>query len=144
MVTRQKPDSPFFNRYDPDNDLTEQEAQEKRDEEDQRWDEMMEMSDEESDKLLDAELTVAVQKYNAWWSKLSLAEQIAHRRRTALRSCITCRILMRQWPIPKDWNETENGEYFMYTNAKKNLRKTQMRLLMIREWRKTGIYPGEG
>lgn len=85
-------------------------------------DEWMAMSDAE----IERECDIAMREYNEWWDSLSIAEQIAISRRRAVEQCLKWRKLIRE----NDWD-------FM----REDLRRTQVRLLKIREWRRTGQFP---
>lgn len=143
VIRRSKPGDPFYNRYSGDNELSDAEIEQKQLEEDMRMDELMEMPEDQAEASQDAEFDVALREHKEWWDSLTLAQQVANSRRNALRSCITNRILMQQFPPPEEWDEKKDGQS-MYERSKESLRKTQIRLLKIREWRKTGIYPGGG
>lgn len=88
------------------------------------WDEWMSKSDAEIDRELDS----AMRQYDEWWGGLSTAEQIAISRRRAVEQCRKWREMLR---------ENEHWDF-----VRDNIKRTQIRLLKIREWRRTGQYPG--
>jgi hypothetical protein len=89
------------------------------------WDEWMKMSDAQHDAILDREMKA----YNEWFDRLPQDEQIRHCVRRCLQNCVGARRNLKTFPID-----------FM----RKMLKQSQMRLLKLRAWRQTGIYPGQG
>ena len=104
---------------------------------DEELDKLMEMSEEESEEYLDRELKKAKREYDEWWKSLTLTEQVNHLRRGTLRSCINNRNMMLAFP------KLENEEKGMYELSLGYLRSNQKRLLKIRIFRTTGVYPSE-
>lgn len=88
-------------------------------------DDWMAMSDSEQE----AEVQRSMGEYAKWYDALSVADQQHVRIRSALRLAVRWRRLRR------DLHVEIASEY---------LKKSQMRLLKLRAWRQTGIYPGEG
>lgn len=94
--------------------------------------EWMAMSDAEQDAALDREMA----EYNRWRDSLSMAQQIDIDRRSALRRIMENRARLRR-------PELCTIEYV--TNMwRDGIRRNQIRLVKIRTWRSTGVYPGEG
>jgi hypothetical protein len=93
--------------------------------------EWMSMTDAQQEAELDREMD----KYNRWYDSLTLDQQIIVARGSALRSIMENRRRLRT-------PELCTIEYVvgMWKNC---IRRSQMRLVKIRIWRSTGIYPGE-
>lgn len=87
------------------------------------WDEWMEMTDEQQEALLAREMAA----YNRRFDGLTRRQQIAHCRRGALDSCMAWRKILKRMDL----------DCF-----RDHLRSAQIRLLKIRAWRATGVYPG--
>ncbi|MCJ2105610.1 hypothetical protein MKK70_09510 [Methylobacterium sp. E-041] len=81
----------------------------------------------------DPEIRKIVEGFHRWYDCASLAEQIASQRTRAVRTCRNNRKILR---LP--------GEPALRGYASSALRRAQVRLLRIRIWRATGVYPGEG
>ncbi|GAA0271061.1 hypothetical protein LNAOJCKE_0892 [Methylorubrum aminovorans] len=92
------------------------------------WDEWMDLSDAEREAAVDREMAA----YNRWYDGLTLAGQIAHGRRAALRGCRATRRLIRHPLCPE----------IIRQDARERLKAAQVRLLKIRIWRATGSRPG--
>jgi len=112
--------STFANRYDPPKTDDEQAAS------DLEFEEMLEMSEEECDRLVEIEAQKYVQARNA------ASPQTIYRcdRHSALASCIRARNIIRNWyggdPVPVD--------HF----TREMLRSAQMRLVRLRASRACG------
>lgn len=94
------------------------------DADDAEWDRWLSMSEEEQDAEIEAGMAQLVEAR----SRLSLAQLYRHDRRSALKSCLLRRSHVKAF----------GGIDF----AKQLLRETQVRLLKLREYRRTGVYPG--
>ncbi|MCJ2005748.1 hypothetical protein [Methylobacterium sp. J-092] len=81
----------------------------------------------------DPEIREIVEGFHRWYDCASLAEQIAWHRTRAVRTCRNNRKILR---LP--------GDPALQGYAGSALRRAQIRLLRIRIWRATGVYPGEG
>jgi hypothetical protein len=113
--------STFANRYDPPKTDDEQAAS------DLEFEEMLEMSEEDRDRLVDVEMRLYVEARNA------ASPQHLYRcdRHSALGSCIRARNIIRNWyvgddPVPAD--------HF----TREMLRSAQMRLVRLRASRAVG------
>lgn len=95
-------------------------------EDDLEMEEWMTLSDGQQQAILDREIAA----YNRWFDRLSNPQQIAYCIRRALENCVRWRRLMRAF----------DHLDFM----REHLREGQMRLLKLRAWRQTGVYPGSG
>lgn len=95
------------------------------DEDDLEMDEWLKLTDAQQDAILDREMKAHTQ----WFDALPLAQQQRHCIRGALRNCVKWRALMARLPAMD----------FM----RDQLKQRQRRLLVLRIWRQTGIYPGE-
>ncbi len=84
----------------------------------------MEMTDAEHEAILAHEM----RRYNEWWDKLTPLQQYRVNRRSAIEGCLVWRRSIRA-----GWT----GEFF-----DGQLRNRQIRLLKLRIWRSTGVYPG--
>ncbi|MCJ2111552.1 hypothetical protein MKK64_10135 [Methylobacterium sp. E-025] len=71
--------------------------------------------------------------FHRLYERASLAEQISWQRTRAVRTCRNNRKIMRLL-----------GDPALQGYAGSALRRAQIRLLRIRIWRATGVYPGEG
>ncbi|TXM91479.1 hypothetical protein FV232_27490 [Methylobacterium sp. WL30] len=71
--------------------------------------------------------------FNQLYERASLAEQIVWHRTRAVRTCRNNRKILR---LP--------GDPALQGYAGSALRRAQIRLLRIRIWRATGVYPAEG
>lgn len=92
------------------------------DDDDTDMDEWMAMSEAEQER----ELQAAMNQYDEWYSRLSFAERVALSRHRTVALCLKWRRLIR-----------EHDMDFL----RDQLRQSQVRLLKIREWRRTGSYP---
>lgn len=92
------------------------------------YEEFLELSDEEAERRCQ----VAMRQYNEWYDSLTFQQRIAYARRTVLKTCKRWRKLRRTF-----------GNDGMNDFWTKHLRERQVRLLQIREWRRTGIEPGK-
>lgn len=97
------------------------------------WDLWMEMTDAEHDAILARE----TRRYNEWWDSLTPLQQYRSSRRGAARrgaleGCLT-------WRKSIAWMGAANepGGFF-----DEQLRNRQKRLVKLRIWRTTGVYPG--
>lgn len=79
------------------------------------------------------EIRQIVEDLRRWYDRASLAEQIAWHRSRAIRTCRNNRKILKLTINPS-----------VHDYASSALRRGQMRLLRIRTWRATGVYPGEG
>lgn len=113
--------SGFANRYDPPKTDDEQLAS------DLEFEEMLEMSEEESDRLLGVEMQKYVQARNA------ASPQTIYRcdRHSALASCIRARNIIRNWHVG---SERPPADHF----TRDMLRSAQMRLVRLRASRASG------
>lgn len=93
--------------------------------------EWMAMSDEQQD----AELNREIDKYNRWYDAMSIQQQIHYHARSALRSIMENRARLRN----PDLCTIE----YVVGMWREGIRRNQRRLVKIRAWRTTGIYPGE-
>jgi hypothetical protein len=94
----------------------------------ERW---MSMTEAQQDAELDCEMA----KYNRWYDSLTVNQQIRVERGAALR-----RIMENRGRLRKP--ELCTIEYVVGM-WKDGIRKNQLRLVKIRIWRATGVYPGE-
>lgn len=88
-----------------------------------------------TDAQQDAELNREMDKYNRWYDSLTLKQQIHVNTRNAMRSIMENRERLRK-------PELCTIEYVVGL-WKEGIRRNQRRLVKIRSWRSTGIYPGE-
>jgi len=88
-----------------------------------------------TDAQQEAEIAREMDKYNRWHDSLTLNQQIRVARGSALRSIMENRSRLRRPELCKI-------EYVVGL-WKDGVRRNQMRLVKIRTWRSTGIYPGE-
>lgn len=79
-----------------------------------------------TDAEREAELKRGMAEYQAWLDSLPRERLYAHKRRNALESCLR-------------WRRICGALEFFEGNR----RKAQMRLVDIRYWYRTGIWPGE-
>lgn len=86
-------------------------------------DEWMKMTDEQQEAILAREMAA----YNRWWDSLTPGQQYASSRHRTLKNCMAWRKHLK----------TMNIDCF-----REHLRDAQIRLLKIRAWRATGVYPG--
>lgn len=89
----------------------------------ERW---MALTDEQQD----AEVERAMAEYFAWLDRMSLAEQYANHRRSAVERQRKWRRLIRDHGLG-DW-------------ATEHVTHTQIYMVKLRAWRSTGIWPGSG
>jgi hypothetical protein len=94
--------------------------------------EWMDMTEAQQDAALNREMD----KYNRWYDHLTLKQKIRVDTRSAMRSIKENR---RRLQTP----ELCTIEYVVGL-WRDGLRRGQLRLVKIRAWRATGIYPGEG
>lgn len=93
--------------------------------------EWMKLSDAEHDSLI----AIGMKKYNKWYDGLTLKQQIKYNTRKALQGIMENKIRLRT---------PELCRYeFAVIIWKEGVRRNQRRLVKIRAWRTTGIYPGE-
>lgn len=88
-----------------------------------------------TDAQQDAELQRAMDDHTRWWNSLTVKQQIAVDTRNALRRIMENRARLRR-------PELCTIEYVVGL-WKDGVRRNQRRLVKIRTWRSTGIYPGE-
>lgn len=88
-----------------------------------------------SDAEQDAEVERAMAEHMRWWNSLTIQQQMAVDTRNALRRIIENRARLRD---PK----LCTIEYVVGL-WKDGIRRNQKRLVKIRVWRSTGVYPGE-
>jgi len=93
---------------------------------DLEMEEWLALSDGQQQVMLDRKMAA----FKRWFDRLSTAEQITYCTRRALKNCAQWRRLMRRLPAG-GW-------------SREHLRTIQMRLLKLRTWRQTGVYPGSG
>ena len=99
---------------------------------DDAMEEWMSMTDAQQDAVLDREMA----EYNRWRDSLSMRQTIAIGRGNALRRIMENRARLKR-------PELCTIEYV--TNLwREGIRRNQLRLVKIRIWRSTGVYPGEG
>lgn len=98
-------------------------------------DDFMEMSEADMAKV-DAMLDQELEHFDRWYRGLSFKGKIAYNRREALRAIGETR---RRLHDPKF-----AGIEFLLEMTRASLRRQQIRLVKIRIWRSTGIYPGQG
>lgn len=94
--------------------------------------EWMAMTEQQQDAALDREMD----EYNRWYDRLTLRQKIRVDTRSAMRSIMENRRRLRT-------PELCTIEYVVGL-WREGLRRSQIRLVKIRIWRSTGIYPGEG
>ena len=114
--------SGFANRYDPPKTENEQIAS------DLEFEEMLEMTDEERDRLVDVEMQKYVKSRNA------ASPQTIYRcdRHSALASCIRARNIIRNWYVG---DEPVPADHF----TRDMLKSAQMRLVRLRASRAAGF-----
>lgn len=88
-----------------------------------------------TDAQQEAEIASEMDKYNRWFDSLTLDQQIRVERGAALRRIMENRARLRR-------PELCTIEYVVGL-WKDGVRRNQRRLVKIRTWRSTGIYPGE-
>lgn len=88
-----------------------------------------------TDAQQEAEIASEMDKYNRWFDSLTLSQQIRVERGAALRRIMENRARLRR-------PELCTIEYVVGL-WKDGVRRNQQRLVKIRAWRSTGIYPGE-
>lgn len=86
-----------------------------------RW---MSLTDEQQQRELD----IAIHQHNEAWNALTLDQQYASLRSRGVAGCLRMREMI-----------TETGWGFL----RDQLKERQINLVKLREWRRTGIYPGE-
>ena len=94
------------------------------DEDDEEWERWMALTDAEQD----AEMRRTLDEFNRVTAAMTLEQHAAALRRTAVRSCLNWRRLLRSWDVAV---------------FREHLRGSQKRLVKIRSYRATGIYPGD-
>lgn len=87
------------------------------------WDEWMALPEGETERILNSEL----RQYDERLSRMTDAQRIAHSRGIVVRTCAGWRRTLKMMDMPF---------------IRENLRKSQRRLVQLREWRRTGIEPG--
>jgi hypothetical protein len=95
-------------------------------------DEWMKFSDEQMEAILARE----VAQYNRLYDAMTLKQQITYETRSALRRIMENRIRLS--------NPTLCTIEYVTQMWRDGLRRNQRKLLKIRIWRQTGVYPGEG
>jgi hypothetical protein len=90
---------------------------------DEEWDRWMALTEAEQD----AELRRAEDEFDRATAAMTLAQHAAALRRMAVANCLTVRRTIAMMDLPIFYE---------------NLRRSQRSLLKIREYRRTGIYPG--
>lgn len=95
-------------------------------------DDWMSLTEKQQDAILDREMD----KYNRWYDRLPLKQKIRVDTRSAMRSILENR---RRLQTPELCTIP-----YVVGLWRDGLRRGQLRLLKIRIWRSTGIYPGEG
>lgn len=95
------------------------------DEDDLDWEEWLDLSDEQQEAILERELS----DYDRWYARLSTAEKIAHHRKNTIDHLKRCRRIIRK---------------FDFHYLRDHVQRAQIRLVKLRVWRATGIYPGSG
>lgn len=101
------------------------------------WDEYMRMSpaeQEAADRRLDAELQRLMQERQNYLDSLTLSERVAYMRNSWLRNIRENRKRLRDTRL----NRIEIINQFW----RQGLRIGQLELVKLREYRRTGIYPG--
>jgi hypothetical protein len=88
-----------------------------------------------TDAQQQTEIDREVDKYDRWYDSLTLSQQIQVERGAALRRIMENRARLRR-------PELCTIEYVVGL-WNQGIRRNQMRLVKIRAWRSTGIYPGE-
>ena len=91
---------------------------------DEEWERWMALSDAEQD----AETITAIVEFNRVTAAMSLEQHARALRRMALKNCLNWRQLLRSFDL---------GMF------REHLRSAQKRLVKVRAYRATGIYPGE-
>lgn len=99
--------------------------------EDEDWDDWLDMTDAEKDAALERSMN----EHERWYKGLTREQQIAYHRRSALRMIRDNRRRLRTPSLC-------TIEYVVGL-WREGVRRNQRRLLKIREWRRTGVYPGE-
>lgn len=102
------------------------------DDDDLDWDEWMSMSDSQQEAIVDREMRALEEKLHA----MTIREQVAHHRYFVLKLILENR---RSLGDP-NLHRIE----FIDDHFRKSIKRSQLRLLKLRTWRSTGIYPGEG
>ena len=93
--------------------------------------EWMDMTEEQQEAEIDRE----VAKYERWYDGLTLAQQIRVETRSAMRRIMENRRRLR--------DPTLCTIEYVVGLWKGSIRRNQLRLVKIRIWRSTGVYPGE-
>jgi hypothetical protein len=93
------------------------------DNDDEEWDRWMALTEAEQD----AELRRANEELDRVTAAMTLAQNAAALRRMAVANCLAARRVLALMDLP---------------TFREGLRQSQRSLLKIREYRKTGIYPG--
>lgn len=90
---------------------------------DPEMDAWLEMTDEQQDAVEQA----AIRRHNEWWGSLTALEQYRSLRRDTVERALKYRnTILPVFPFLRD-----------------QLRQTQISMVKAREFRRTGIYPGE-
>lgn len=91
---------------------------------DEEWERWMALTDEEQD----AEMERAIAELDRTTATMTLAQHAAMLRRMAVDNCLGWRRLIRK---------------FDFDDFRDHLREAQKRLVAIRSYRTSGIYPGD-
>lgn len=102
------------------------------DEDDLDWDEWMNLTDAQQEATIDREMAALQRKLDA----MTVPQQVAHHRHFALLNILSNRKRLRN---PGLHRIEIIDDYF-----RKSIKRGQLRLLKLRAWRATGVYPGEG
>ena len=87
------------------------------------WDDWMALPEAEAERIVYSEQ----RQYEEMLARMTDAQRIAHRRRIVVRTCKGWRQTLKTMDLPV---------------IREHLRKSQRRLVQLREWRRTGIEPG--
>jgi hypothetical protein len=96
------------------------------------WVEWLELTDDQQEATIDREMAALQRKLDA----MTLRQQVVHHRHFVLESIRENRARLRNPELARIeiidqlWRD--------------HIRRSQLRLLKLRIWRSTGIYPGEG
>ncbi|HLH94975.1 MAG TPA: hypothetical protein VKW08_07645 [Xanthobacteraceae bacterium] len=97
---------------------------------DLEWELWLELTDDQQQAILDREMAAYQRKLDA----MTVPQQIAHHRRRDLEGILENRRRLRD---PKLCRIEVIDQIF-----RDHIRSAQLRLLKLRAWRSTGIYPG--
>ena len=90
---------------------------------------------DDADEPREAEISREESKYERWYASLTLAQQIRVETRSALRRIMENRRRLR--------DPTLCTIEYVVGLWKGSIRRNQLRLVKIRIWRSTGVYPGD-